>query len=283
MAGNGNSAQRDFWSGPSGKSWVTHEARQDALLHSVAELIIARAELQSGERVLDVGCGTGAVSELAAHAVGGSGSVLATDISAPLLDRAAQRLNGLSNVSVQLGDAASADWPKQPFDVAVSRFGVMFFDDPPAAFAHIMSALRPDGRVVFAAWGPLADNPYWSIGAEAARNRLGALPSSPPNAPGPLGLADQGYATSVLRQAGPADFTVSPETIHLEYPGTAVDLADLMVALGPARRIINAFEGSAADAAAIRDGIAERLAPYEGNDGRVALPASINLIQARTK
>ena len=138
----GNTTQRDFWSGPSGKSWIAHEARQDALLESVADLVIDRALLQTGERVLDIGCGTGAVSEKAARALGPSGSVLASDISKPLLDRAAHRLADFPYASTLLGDAASVTWPEPPFDVALSRFGVMFFDDPSAAFVHIAGALR---------------------------------------------------------------------------------------------------------------------------------------------
>lgn len=276
-----NAKERDFWSGPSGRSWITHEARQDALLASVADLVIAEARIATGERVVDIGCGTGAVSELAAEAVGPEGHVLALDISEPLLLRATERLAALPQVATHLGDAASVDWSDPRFDVAVSRFGVMFFADPVRAFANIAKGLVPGGRVVFAAWAPAVENPLWHLAAVAATERLGKLPPVPPNAPGPMGLSSLDHAHSVLEQSGFDAFAVTPTAVTLSYPHAAEDLADLMVSVGAATRIINAFKASEAEIADIRDGILGRLMPYVSGDGGVDLPALINLITAR--
>ncbi len=277
--GTDNNEQQDFWSGPSGQSWITHEDRQDALLASVAQLVITRAELGGGARVLDIGCGTGAVAELAAGAVGFEGSVLATDISEPLLKRASVRLGHLPQVATLRADAATARWPDPPFDVAVSRFGVMFFSEPPNAFRNIANALKPGGRFVFATWGPVSENPYWSLGAEVAGAHLGQVPPPPAHAPGPMGLADRDYARNVVKQAGLVEVSVTQTAVSLEYSHDAHDLANLMVAVGSARRILNAFEADETQVRAIRDEIAERLLDFE-QSGQVSLPASINLIEA---
>ncbi|MEO0917131.1 MAG: class I SAM-dependent methyltransferase, partial [Pseudomonadota bacterium] len=153
----GNTQEADFWSGPAGAKWIEHEAEQDHFLSEVAEAVLRKARLDLGERVLDIGCGTGALSLLCADKVGEDGYVLATDIAPPFVERVGVRAARMPQVQAYLADAQTADWPAPGFDVAVSRFGVMFFSDPPAAFANIARALRPSGRMAFAAWGATAD------------------------------------------------------------------------------------------------------------------------------
>lgn len=275
-----NTDEQEFWSGPSGQSWVTHEAAQDRLLSEAADVVISRAGLAPGMRVLDIGCGTGALSVAAAERVGEDGRVLATDISAPMLDRAAERLRPYPHATTLLADAQTEDWPETGFDIAISRFGVMFFEDPAAAFANVARALRPGGRMVFAAWGPTARNLYWRDVPRVAIDRLGEPPKTPPNTPGPMGLADAAWSVGQFRNAGLTDVDCEEVEVGLPVNGTAAEAADLALRIGPAARVVRLFEATPGDVAAIRESIAGVLEPlHEG--GVVRIPALLHLYTAR--
>ena len=276
-----NATEAEFWSGPSGQSWVTHETLQDRLLAEALDAVLMAAGLSSGESVLDIGCGTGALTLAAASAVGTRGRVLATDISAPMLNRAAERASEFAQVATLLADAEVADWPTSDFDVAISRFGVMFFGDPPRAFANIARALRPGGRIAFAAWGPVARNPYWKDPSRIAASHLGDVPKGEPNAPGPMGMADKDWSMEQLRAAGLQDIACDEVEIHLPIQGSVEDAAHLALVIGPAARVVRLFQASEADLAAVHAEIARFLEVF--SDGKVVrIPALLHIYTART-
>jgi SAM-dependent methyltransferase len=275
-----NAKEAEAWSGPMGQSWVASQQELDTIMADVAVAVMAAAAPQPGARVMDIGCGSGAVSLLAADAVGRDGHVLATDISEPLLSLAASRGRDLPQMATHLADAETADWPSTGFDLAISRFGVMFFANPAAAFANIARALKPGGRMVFAAWAPPADNPFWSIPVRHAVARLGQPPRVEPNMPGPMGLCDLDLACDRLRQAGLHDVTGTDVSVHLRHPGGSAGFADLCVRIGAARRALNHFQGTPDDAKAIAAAIATDFAAFDTSSG-AAIPARINLLTAR--
>jgi SAM-dependent methyltransferase len=275
-----NASEREFWSGPSGQSWITHETVQDMLLSEASGAIVARAVPQPGQRVLDIGCGTGALSRAIADRVGAGGHVLSVDISEPLLARATEHAEGRPEIAMYLGDAQTADWPESGFDMAVSRFGVMFFADPPAAFANIARALRPGGRMVFGAWGPVSDNPWWSVPSRVASERLGQPPKTSPNSPGPMGLADSYWALEQFRLAGLEDVACEKATVALLQPAGVLAAAELATRVGPGARILRMFDGTEDDRLAIRNGIAEAFADYAAEDG-ARIPAMLHIFTAR--
>jgi len=279
MSDTPNASERDFWSGPVGQSWVNSQEEMDMQLAEVADLVMHHANPQPGHRVIDIGAGAGALSLLAAKAVGPSGHVLTTDISQPLLDCAGSRGQGLSQMQTFLGDAQTADWPGSRYDIAISRFGVMFFADPIAAFANIARALKPGGRIVFAAWAPAKENPSWQIPTRHAVARLGQPPKTEPNTPGPMGLADIRLAKDRLHQAGLTDVKGQTTTVHQRHPGGANAFAKLCMGAGSAKRAIVHFDATPEDQQAIEAAIAQDFAQYESSGG-CAIPAAINLLTA---
>lgn len=274
-----NTSQADYWS-TAGQTWIDHETFQDQLLHPVTDALLGLTDFQPGQSVLDIGCGTGAHALAVAEKVGPTGAVTALDISEPLLTRAAERVTrARAPVRTMLGDAQIIDFADD-FDVATSRFGVMFFADPAAAFANIARALRPNGRMVFATWAPVAANPWWRLPLNIAKARLGTPPPTPPNAPGPMGLADVPYAQQQLVGAGLKEFTITPTNITLGHLGGPADMAAQSIQIGPAAHLIRLFEASQSDVQAIQDDLTRAYEDYV-DDGTFAIPATLNMIEAR--
>ena len=154
-----NQDQRDAWNGDSGQRWVADADHRDAIHAPVAEALIAAAHLTAGEDVLDIGCGCGATT-LAAGRDATPGTATGIDLSAPMLDIARHRADAADDATVSYLEADAQTHPFAPgaYDVAISRFGTMFFDDPVAAFANVAHGVRPGGRLCFATWQPLEAN-----------------------------------------------------------------------------------------------------------------------------
>jgi SAM-dependent methyltransferase len=271
-----NAAQADYWSSASGRRWIEHEDALDEAMEGVLQLLLDGAALQPGDRIADIGCGTGA-STLAAAARVQSGRVLGVDISELLLDRARERSGQAKsqNVELLLADAQTHGFESGAFDLMISRFGMMFFEDPVAAFRNLAQALRPGGRIVFVAWAESARNPWFKIPQDAAIERLGAAPSPDPHAPGPLAFADADRVAGLLRDAGLGQIRAETLNTHLTPPGEVADAARVASRVGPAARIMKARNGSEEDAEVIEAQIADRLRAYEQN-GQVRVPAVVH-------
>ena len=219
-----NIDQAEAWDGPEGEHWATHYARFDATIAPHHTLLVAAAAFAPGERVLDIGCGNGITSRDAARAVGPSGEVLGVDLSGQMLTRAKQLATdeGLENVRFEQGDAQVHPFQAGAFDLAMSRFGVMFFADPVAAFTNIGTALRSGGRLAMLVWQSVAAN-EWVYAMREALAVGRDLPVPPPGAPSPFALADQDYARVTLTEAGFTDVAFAPSEQRVDFGTDAND------------------------------------------------------------
>lgn len=198
------------WDGAQGRFWVDQQEHQDAVLAGYVPLLLEAGGIGEGDAVLDVGCGCGATSRAAAHAVG-DGHVLGVDISGPMLAhaRALAAAEGLRNIEFVDADAQTHVFAPGCFDVAISRFGVMFFADPAAAFANIAAALRPGGRLAFLCWQPAKLNEHISLPMRAVVTAFpDAMPKGTPQPP--FSMADPDEVTTLLAGAGFADVECAP-------------------------------------------------------------------------
>lgn len=277
-----NEAEREQWGGAMGGVWVRRQAELDGLMAGVTTLLFRSARVGRGSRVLDVGFGAGDTTLAAARETGPEGHVTGQDVAAELLAlaQARARAAGLSNVSLVEGDAQTDQAPGGPFDAMISRFGVMFFADPVAAFAHIASQLRPGARLTFVAWAAAAENPWFELPASAAATRLGSVPPADPDAPGPTAFRDPVRVTALLAQAGLRDADAEVCDVELHHPGGAAALARLGLELGPAARLLRLRAGTAADREAIAREIEAAFAAFASVDG-VRLPARVVVYSAR--
>ena len=222
-----NEVERQRWND---ERWATLWPKRERLTDAVSAFVLDAAALVPGERVLDVGCGGGKTALAAALAVGAEGAVVGADISTPLTELATRRAAeaGAANVTFRVLDMQTDAVGGEPFDVALSQFGVMFFDEPITAFANIRAHLRPGGRFAFACWQAGERNPWFFAPAIAE-----FLPPPPAPAPGkaptgPFALADAERTSGILRSAGFRDVRCTAHDFAIEAPqDSVVDEAQL--------------------------------------------------------
>lgn len=277
---NPNQDQEDFWSKKPGLTWSENDGIMDSTLAPVLDHLLEVAALQPGETVLDIGCGTGLSTLKAAEAVAPGGRSVGADIAEQMLVKARSQAAGLSNVDFLRADAQTHSFEDAAFDAVISRFGVMFFADPAAAFANIARAVKPGGRMVFMTWSSIMENPWFMVPRDVAIDRLGAVEPTPPNAPGPMGLADREYTADLFSKAGITDVRISPVKMDLTPPGTADWMGEFALTLGPASRIFAEKEGTDEDAKAIIGGVAAQYRMYETDVG-LRIPAVLNRVEVR--
>ncbi|SPH24604.1 Demethylmenaquinone methyltransferase [Defluviimonas aquaemixtae] len=279
-ATSANAGQALFWTDVPGQKWAHHHERLDHLFGLITDELLARAAPQPGQSVLDVGCGCGDTALRAADRVGESGQVEGVDISDVLLAVARRRAAGRVNVSFTRADAQVQDFAEDRHDLLISRFGLMFFADPVAAFANLARALKPGSPLVFATWAPAADNPWSHVTKSAGMARLGAVPPDPPREPGQFAFAEPGYVAGILRDAGLTNIVDETVDTHLVCAGTATDAADLATSIGPVSRLMRDKNGTEADRIAIATAVAKEFARYERADS-VCVPARVHFFRAR--
>jgi SAM-dependent methyltransferase len=276
-----NAEQRRNWNEVSGPAWVAESERIGAQIRPFGLPALARAQVAAGHRVLDVGCGGGETTLALGELVGPTGSVLGVDVSRPLLDHAQARASraGVTNVTFELADAQTAALPEGAFDRLFSRFGVMFFQDPVAAFTNLRKALKSDARMAFVCWRSLADNPWMKVPMAAVAKHV-EVPRPEPHAPGPMAFADAQRTRGILERAGFREVAFEAVDAPMNVGGGLGDLDDtvaFMTRIGPTASLLRQAAPEAR-AAALTE-IREALAAYHGPSG-VVMPASVWVVTA---
>lgn len=255
-----NEQQAALWNAAAGRTWVEMQDRLDRLFEPVAARVVDQGFPGEGRAVLDIGCGAGATTLAMARRLGPAGRCVGVDISRPLVDAAARRAasEGLPSASFVAADAQTHPFEPAAFDAAISRFGVMFFSDPTAAFAAIRAAVRPGGRLAFAAWRSPAENPFMTAAARAAAPLLPDLPAPDPDAPGQFAFARQERVRQILAGSGWRDIELQPLDIEAALPEQ--DLADYVVRMGPVGLALQALDE--AERAPVAQAVLQAFAPY---------------------
>lgn len=257
--------QREYWNSQVGDEWVRHADAIDGMLTELTAAAFDALCLEAGDSVVDIGCGGGATTLKAADLVGAEGRAVGVDISRPLLQLARQRAEGRSNANFVEADAGAAAIAGAPFHAAFSRFGVMFFEDPVAAFANIRRQLAPDGRLVFACWRPFPEN-LWSAEPLAALAPILKEPLKPadPNLPGPFALSDPDKVKRILDGAGWRDVSIARWDGNVKVGANAEDAAAFLLKIGPCARAMNE---QGLDPADVRRLLLDFLRRHEGPGG----------------
>jgi SAM-dependent methyltransferase len=274
-----NAAQTTYWNEVAGPTWTALQALLDRQLEPLGQASLEALVPEAGERIMDIGCGCGDTTLQIARRVGPLGSVVGVDISAPMLavarGRAAEA--GLSNATFLQADAQFHAFSAE-FDAVYSRFGVMFFSDPVAAFRNIRSALKPGGRLAFVCWRAMAENPWMTMPLQTVVSLLPASSAPPPDpfAPGPFAFADRGRLESILVSAGFEGVRIAPLDTLIGADSIA-DAIETALQVGPlGAQLREAPERRAAVIGALQDAYA-RIADERG----VRLPSATWIVTAR--
>ena len=281
-----NTLQKEMWNGRAGESWVRHNSLLEQLLAEPGRECMNLLPRTPAMQILDVGCGCGNQTlELAAR-LDASSTVIGVDISEPMLGLArelkAANDNALSaEVQFALGDASEPLFDEASFDAIYSRFGVMFFEEPVAAFSALRNSLKSGGRLGFVCWREPKLNPFFNAPMEAALTVLPAPAPSAPGAPGPFGLADDNMIQTTLRLAGFKDVSVAPLNLTLsvgaETPFDA--LFEELIQIGPAAALIAQSDPSLKEKA--REAVYNRLTDFYASGQGVSFDANFWLVTAR--
>lgn len=267
------------WQGQTGEAWAEEWRRTDRTLAPLNEALLARFMPVDGLRILDVGCGAGATSFAFADAAPGA-RVTGLDLSDALVAAAQDRIEGRTNVRFVHGDASSATPEGGPFDLIVSRHGVMFFDDPVVAFTHL-HGLAPRGRLLFSCFRSPAENEWMAAMRGIIGRHAPAALALPPPAAGPFALADPARIESILRQAGFAPPVIEPFDFDLRVGAGDDPVADAMAyfrRIGPMARLAAAMDEGAK--AAFTDDLARVVAGHRRHDG-IVFRAAAWLVSSR--
>lgn len=267
--------QAAYWKGPGGEGWLAAYQRIQRAIGEIGEIGLAAAAARSGEQAIDIGCGTGDTTAALARAVGLAGHVLGVDISEPLI--AAARAHRLDNATFVVGDAATHPFQFGHYDLVFSRFGVMFFADPVAAFRNMRRALKPQGRLVFVAWRTPQENPWGTVPTRAAQPFLPPQPRPGPEDPGQFAFGDRARVERILGDAGFSALRFEPIDRQIWMGDSVADVVAGAGRFGPLARAFAGAEPAAIEKA--KQAIADVLAPHQGPDG-VRLPGACWLVRA---
>jgi SAM-dependent methyltransferase len=276
-----NRDQAEHWNGTAeADHWITHQASYDRMLAPFAEMILDQAAISTGDRVLDVGCGCGATT-LAAAALATAGEAVGIDLSVAMLARARTNAQGagLPNARFIAGDAQVHPFESASFDVVISRFGLMFFAHPVAAFANLREATKPGGRLVFVCWQPMTANQWLLVPGAALAEYVSRPDLGSPDAPGMFALADADRVRRILTDARWREIDVAavPASIAIGGGGTLDDAVEFL-RTGSMGRTLLAGTDPDTEARAVAS-VRAALSSHAGSQG-VHLDAAVWLVRA---
>ena len=255
------------WDGDQGDQWVEREEQMNEALAAHSARLLAAAAVGASDHVLDIGCGTGETTRACAEQAV-DGRVLGIDLSTAMLERARLRATAaaLTNVEFERADAQMYPFAGAAYDLVVSQFGVMFFDDPVAAFTNIGRGVKPGGRLACIVWQEFARNEWVTV----ARDALAAgrsLPTPPAGAPGPFGLGDRDQTRGILEGAGFVDVAFDDVAVPFFFGADTDDAFDFAQSIGIVRGLLDDLDGERR--ARALDELRDALAAHEADEGVV--------------
>lgn len=279
--------QSEYWNGNAGKQWASLANNQDTLLGKLGEATMVAAEVSIGQSVLDIGCGSGGSTFEISRRIGSDGTVWGVDISKPMLDIAIARLtsHGIGNVKLSEADVTTFDFENYSFDIAFSRFGVMFFEDPVASFSSIANSLKSNGRLAFCCWRSLSKNEWFelplNIGLKYCNqdNKVDPMDVAGHSyTPGPMAFKDRDLIDTILTDSGFSAISIKDHKSTLVVGSTPTIAANNLISIGPLSRLILNYDDQIK--ALIQTELEQQLMQHVTSEG-VKLKSNIWIVTAR--
>ncbi len=269
--------QKALWNGTAADAWIAAQAMLDGMFAPFERLLVDGVRAQAARRVLDVGCGTGATTLAVARLPVPAGEFTGVDISAPMLATARTRAaKENSRARFVCADAATHEFSPGSFDMIISRFGVMFFEDPAAAFANLRRAVTDQGRMQLIAWRGAQENPFMTAAERAAAPLLPGIPARDPRGPGQFAFADSNEVRHKLESSGWRDIELKPLDVVCSFP--TAELERYVTRLGPIGKLLQGVDDATRQR--VVDAVLPAFDPYL-NGAEVRFDAACWMIVAR--
>jgi len=277
-----NFGMDEYWNGNGGQKWLSFQEFMDGFLMSFGRQAMNAAHIRQGDHVLDIGCGCGETSIDISRQVGSEGYVHGLDISGLLVDKAManKALAEAKNITFHLGDAQKFNFDKALSDLVFSRFGMMFFDDPVAAFSNMRQALKVNGRLAFACWNSVKDNEWVRLSLDVVGRHLALPQPAEIGEPGPFSLADPQRIYRILDDAGFSHIEIEQFNTPVIIGSKVEETCHFLTQMGPAGSVISEAEADESIIANIFADLHEELMPHKTEKG-VILNAAAWIVTAR--
>ena len=277
-----NAREVQYWNSARTRAWADEYEAIDRLFAGLTRVALDHAAPKLGERVIDIGCGSGTTVLKLAARVGPSGYVLGADVSKSSVEKARERIAaaGVHQAEIMLCDVSTHMFPANSFDLIFSRFGVMFFADPVATFANIRKAMKPDGRLALAVFRTLQENKWATAVLAAVRHLVPPITPPGPEEPGQFSWAEAARVRRILETAGFQDVSLTPHdpAMPLAGRGGAAEAASFMLRVGPVVRATS--DASEEQRKQVRAALKAFFRSHEGPQG-IVLQGAIWIVTAR--
>jgi SAM-dependent methyltransferase len=239
----GDNEQAAIWNGDAGNAWVEAQALLDHMFKPIEAMLIDAVSAERHQQVLDIGCGTGSTTIAASRRLGTKGHCVGVDISEQMIAMARKRAERESLTTTFIcADAQSHVFDPASFDLIISRFGVMFFNDAVAAFKNLRHAARKNAECRFIAWRSAEENPFMTTAERAARTLLPHMPARQPDGPGQFAFARRERVSSILDESGWGAIHIEPVDVTCTFPES--ELIHYLTRMGPLGRVLNTMDES---------------------------------------
>ncbi len=279
--------QSEYWNGNAGKQWASLANNQDTLLGKLGEATMDAAGVSIGQSVLDIGCGSGGSTFEISRRIGSDGTVWGVDISKPMLDIAIGRLTShdIGNVKLSEADVTTFNFTNHLFDIAFSRFGVMFFEDPVASFSSIANSLKSNGRLAFCCWRSLSKNEWFELPLNVGLkycdqdNQVDPMDAAGHSyTPGPMAFKDRDIIDKILSDSGFSAISIKDLKSTLVVGLTPTIAANNLISIGPLSRLLLNYDDQTK--ALVQTELEQQLMQHVTSEG-VTLKSNIWIITAR--
>tara|TARA_Y100000589_G_scaffold291799_1_gene295526 strand:- start:1392 stop:2240 length:849 start_codon:yes stop_codon:yes gene_type:complete len=274
-----NDEQHEFWNKGIGQKWVKKDNSMNERFAILTEEFFARANINKNDKVLDIGCGGGITSFEASKLVGKDGYVLGADISNILLDLARRNYSNIANLEFKYCDVQNYNFEKNVFSKVISRFGVMFFENPIAAFKNIYNSIQDGGSLHFVCWTNVMENEFFTAAANVIIKHLNREFPEITQAPGPFAFSEKKYVKQILNASGFKNIKVNKIYTSLSTNDDAEKDGDLLFNIGFAGRLLSEENLSEEELSNIKGKII-KLSQNRQVNGKMTYRACLNFVSA---
>ncbi len=274
-----NNEQYDYWNKGIGQKWVKEDNSLNERFSILTKEFFSRASINKNDKVLDVGCGGGITSFEASKIVGKYGYVLGADISETLLDLAKKKFSSTKNLEFKCCDVQNYNFKKNIFSKVISRFGVMFFENPILAFKNIYNTIQDGGSLHFVCWTNVMENEFFTAAANIIVKHLNKEFPKVTRSPGPFALSEEKYIKQILNSSGFKNIKVVKVYTSLSTNDDAEKDGELLFNIGLAGRLLSEENLSEEELSVIKDKIIA-MSKNRQEDGKIIYRACLNFVSA---